>query len=84
MGDRMIDTCYNVMLYPVEGPTNIQIQVNDEDGSVKLAVYTEQDSGKTTKSVFTFTSDKDLKIIVDIMKWARVKSLEAQGFKVVT
>ena len=80
----MIDTCYNVMLYPVEGATNIQVQVNEQDGSVKLEVYTEQDNGKTAKSVFTFTSDKDLKIIVDIMKWARVKSLEAQGFKVVT
>jgi hypothetical protein len=80
----MIDTCYNVMLYPVEGPTNIQIQVSDKDGSVKLEVYTEQENGKTVKSVFTFTSDSDLKTIVDIMKWARIKSLQAQGFKVVT
>ena len=80
----MIDTCYNVMLYPVEGPTNIQIQVSDKDGSVKLEVYTTQDNGKTVKSVFTFTSDNDLRIIIDTMKWARVKSLQAQGFKVVT
>jgi hypothetical protein len=80
----MIDTCYNVMLYPVEGPTNIQVQVNDQDGSVRLEVYTEQDSGKTVKSVFTFTSDNDLKTIIDTMKWARVKSLQVQGFKVVT
>ena len=79
----MIDTCYNVMLYPVEGPTNIQVQVNDQDGSVRLEVYTEQDSGKTVKSVFTFTSDNDLKTIIDTMKWARVKSLQIQGFKVV-
>jgi len=80
----MIDTCYNVMLYPVEGPTNIQIQVNSQDGSVRLEVYTEQDGGKTVKSVFTFTSDNDLKTIIDTMKWARVKSLQIQGFKVVT
>ena len=80
----MIDTCYNVMLYPVEGPTNIQVQVNDQDGSVRLEVYTEQDSGKTVKSVFTFTSDNDLKTIIDTMKWARFKSLQIQGFKVVT
>ncbi len=80
----MIDTCYNVTLYPVEGPTNIQIQVSNKDGSVKLEVYTKQDNGKTAKSVFTFTSDNDLKTIVEIMKWARIKSLQAQGFKVVT
>ena len=80
----MIDTCYNVMLYPREGPTNIQIQVSPQDGSVRLEVYTEHDSGKTVKSVFTFTSDNDLKTIIDTMKWARVKSLQIQGFKVVT
>ena len=79
----MIDTCYNVTLYPVEGPTNIQIQVSNKDGSVKLEVYTKQDNGKTAKSVFTFTSDNDLKTIIDTMKWARVKSLQIQGFKVV-
>ena len=80
----MIDTCYNVMLHPREGPTTIQIKVNDKDGSVKLEVYTEQKNGKTVKSVFTFTSDTDLKMIIETLKWARVKSLQIQGFKVVT
>ena len=80
----MIDTCYNVTLHPKEGPTSIQIKVDEKDGSVKLEVYTKNDNGKTAKSVFNFTSDTDLKTIIETMKWARVKSLQAQGFKVVT
>jgi hypothetical protein len=72
------------MLHPREGPTTIQIEVNDKDGSVKLEVYTEHKNGKTVKSVFTFTSDSDLKTIIETMKWARIKSLQIQGFKVIT
>ena len=79
----MIDTSYNITLHPREGATTIQVQVAEEDGAVKLSVYTEKKNGKTVKSVFTFTSDNDLKSIVEILKWARVKSLQAQGFKVV-
>ena len=79
----MIDTCYNIALHPREGPTSIQIQVDDKDGSVKLEVYTEKKNGKKVKSVFTFTSDTDLKTIIETLKWARVKSLQIQGFQVV-
>ena len=79
----MIDTCYNITLHPQEGPTNIQIQVNEKDGSVKLEVYTEKKNGKIVKSVFTFTSDTDLKAIIETLKWARVKSLQIQGFQVI-
>ena len=80
----MIDTCYNITLHPREGPTSIRVRVDGEDGSVKLEVDIKQDNGKIVKSVFTFTSDNDLKAIVETMKWARVKSLQAQGFMVVT
>ena len=40
--------------------------------------------GKKTKSVFTFDSDNDLKTMQEIIKWARVKSLQAKGFTVVS
>jgi hypothetical protein len=79
----MIDTRYNVTLYPHEGPTTLQVEVDGKSGAVKMQVFTELQNGKKAKSVFTFESDTDLKTIQEIIKWARVKSLQAQGFKVV-
>lgn len=80
----MIDTCYNITLSPEEGKTTIKIQVDGDTGAVKLSVFTNKNNGKTIKSVFTFTSDADMRAIVDTLKWARIRSLQAQGFKVVT
>ena len=79
----MIDTFYNVTLSPREGPTNLQIRVDGDDGAVRIEVYTQTEKGRKIKSVFTFESDTDLKTLTEIIKWARFKSLEAQGFRVV-
>jgi len=80
----MIDTRYNITLSPEEGKTNIQIQVDGETGAIKLSVFTDKKNGKTIKSVFTFTSDADMRAIIDTLKWARIRSLQVQGFTVVT
>lgn len=77
------DTTYNVRINPREGETNLQIQVNEEDGAIKLSVFTNRKDGSEQKSVFTFDNDADIKTIIETLKWARVKSLRIQGFKVV-
>tara|TARA_R110000824_G_scaffold155325_1_gene328015 strand:+ start:114 stop:356 length:243 start_codon:yes stop_codon:yes gene_type:complete len=80
----MIDTRYNITLSPEEGKTNIQVQVDGETGAIKLSVFADKKSGETIKSVFTFTSDADMRAIIDTLKWARIRSLQVQGFTVVT
>ena len=80
----MIDTRFNVTLHPKEGPTTLQVEVDGTSGAVKIEVFTELQNGKKTKSVFTFDSDNDLKTMQEIIKWARVKSLQAKGFTVVS
>ena len=80
----MIDTRYNITLSPEEGKTNIQVQVDGETGAIKLSVFADKKNGETIKSVFTFTSDADMRAIIDTLKWARIRSLQVQGFTVVT
>lgn len=79
----MLNTSYNVTLSPKEGKANLQIQVDDESGDIKLSVFVKNRKGDVTKSVFTFDSDMDFKTIIETLKWARVKSLKAKGYKVV-
>ncbi len=82
----MMDAIYSLNLHPKEGPTRLQIRVDKNSGDVEISVFS--DSGYSSdegvkKSVFTFNSDGDIKTIIDTLKWARVKSLTAQGYKVV-
>tara|TARA_R100000152_G_C6634651_1_gene81132 strand:+ start:312 stop:563 length:252 start_codon:yes stop_codon:yes gene_type:complete len=82
----MMDAIYSLNLHPKEGPTRLQIKVDKNSGDVEISVFS--DSGYSSdegvkKSVFTFNSDGDIKTIIDTLKWARVKSLTAQGYKVV-
>tara|TARA_Y100001963_G_scaffold72396_1_gene100649 strand:+ start:28 stop:276 length:249 start_codon:yes stop_codon:yes gene_type:complete len=81
-----MDAIYSLNLHPKEGPTRLQIRVDKNSGDVEISVFS--DSGYSSdegvkKSVFTFNSDGDIKTIIDTLKWARVKSLTAQGYKVV-
>jgi hypothetical protein len=83
----MMDAIYSLNLHPKEGPTRLQIKVNKDTGDVELSVFEDplapSDSKGIKKSVYTFTSDSDIKTIIETLRWARVKSLTAQGYTVV-
>ena len=82
-----MDAIYSLNLHPKEGPTRLQIKVNKDTGDVELSVFEDplasSDAEGVKKSVYTFTSDSDIKTIIETLRWARVKSLTAQGYTVV-
>ncbi len=82
-----MDAIYSLNLHPKEGPTRLQIRVDEHTGDVEVSVFGDAssfsgDSG-IKKSIFTFNSDGDIKTIIETLRWARVKSLTAQGYTVV-
>jgi len=82
-----MDAIYSLNLHPKEGPTRLQIKVDKKTGYVEVSVFgdalTSSDENGIKKSVYTFTSDSDIKTIIETLRWARVKSLTAQGYTVV-
>jgi hypothetical protein len=82
----MMEAIYSLNLHPKEGPTRLQIRVDKDTGDVEVSVFSDpgysSESG-VKKSVYTFNSDGDIKTIIETLKWARVKSLTVQGYKVV-
>ena len=84
----MMDAIYSLNLHPKEGPTRLQIKVDKATGNVEVSVFRDPTGGScdekaVKKSVFTFDSDNDVKTIIETLRWARVKSLTAQGYTVV-
>ena len=84
----MMDAIYSLNLHPEEGPTRLQVRVDKETGHVEVSVFSDPtgttcDERAVKKSIFTFNSDNDIKTIIETLRWARVKSLKAQGYKVV-
>ena len=83
----MMDAIYSLNLHPKEGATRLQIKVDKDTGDVEVSVFgdslTSSDENGIKKSVYTFTSDSDIKTIIETLRWARVKSLTAQGYTVV-
>jgi len=83
----MIDAVFSLNLHPKEGPTRLQIKVDKDTGDVEVSVFEDplasSDAEGVKKSVYTFTSDSDIKTIIETLRWARVKSLTAQGYTVV-
>ena len=83
----MMDAVFSLNLHPKEGPTRLQIKVDKDTGDVEVSVFgdslTSSDENGIKKSVYTFTSDSDIKTIIETLRWARVKSLTAQGYTVV-
>jgi hypothetical protein len=57
--------------------------VDNESGDIKLSVFVNNKKGDIIKSVFTLDSDMDSKTVIETLRWARLKSLKAKGFKVV-
>ena len=82
-----MEAIYSLNLHPKEGPTRLQIKVDKDTGDVEVSVFgdslTSSDENGIKKSVYTFTSDNDIKTIIETLRWARVKSLTAQGYTVV-
>ena len=81
-----MDAIYSLNLHPKEGPTRLQIKVDKNTGDVEVSVFSDPShlsEDKVKKSVYTFNSDGDIKTIIETLKWARVKSLTAQGYTVV-
>ena len=59
---------------------------NKDTGDVEVSVFSDPSYSPeegVKKSVYTFTSDSDIKTIIETLRWARVKSLTAQGYTVV-
>tara|TARA_Y100001963_G_C6627250_1_gene374522 strand:+ start:89 stop:340 length:252 start_codon:yes stop_codon:yes gene_type:complete len=82
----MMEAIYSLSLHPKEGPTRLQIRVDKDTGDVEVSVFSDpgySSENGVKKSVYTFNSDGDIKTIIETLKWARVKSLTAQGYKVV-
>ena len=82
-----MEAIYSLNLHPKEGPTRLQIKVDKDTGDVEVSVFgdslTSSDENGIKKSVYTFTSDSDIKTIIETLRLARVKSLTAQGYTVV-
>ena len=72
---------YCLHLNPQEGPACIQVNV-DESGAINLEITV---SGKETeeKYILTFSSDGDIKGLIELLRWSRVASLKSQGYQVV-
>ena len=71
-----MEAIYSLNLHPKEGPTRLQIKVDKDTGDVEVSVFgdslTSSDENGIKKSVYTFTSDTDIKTIIETLKWARV------------
>ena len=82
-----MNAVFSLNLHPKEGPIRLQIQVNKDTGDIEVSVIDDAlasfDEKGIKKSVYTFSSDTDIKTIIETLKWARVKSLTAQGYTVV-
>jgi len=76
----MIRRDYCMHLSTKEGQVCVQVGVEDS-GEIKLEISTAEDEDNNT--VLTFKSDSDVMGLIEILRWSRVRSLEAQGFKVV-
>ena len=72
---------YCLHLNPQEGPTCIQVNV-DDSGVISLEFKVSGKEGEE-KYNLTFSSDADIKGLIELLRWSRVASLKAQGYQVV-
>ena len=72
---------YCLHLNPLEGPACIQVNV-DDTGAINLEITV---SGKEAEEKYnlTFSSDADIKGLIELLRWSRVASLKSQGYQVV-
>jgi len=64
----------------LQGAASVNVNVEDT-GQINIEIkITDEDEKKINLS---FGSDSDIKGLVEMLRWARVSSLKAQGYKVV-
>ena len=71
---------YCLHLNPLEGPACIQVNV-DDTGAINLEITVS--SEEEEKYSLSFSSDSDIKGLIELLRWSRVASLKAQGYQVV-
>jgi len=71
---------YCLHLNPLEGPACIQVNV-DDSGAIGLEITVSGEEEE--KYNLSFSSDSDIKGLIELLRWSRVASLKAQGYKVV-
>jgi hypothetical protein len=59
------------------------MHVDKNTGTIKISIFIDREDGLKQKNIFTFENDGDIKALADTLKWARIKSLKAQGYKVI-
>jgi len=64
----------------LQGATSVKVSVEDT-GQINIEIETTNEDEK--KINLAFGSDSDIKGLVEMLRWARVSSLKAQGYKVV-
>ena len=72
---------YCLHLNPQEGPACIQVNV-DDSGVISLEIKV-TGKGEEEKYNLTFSSDADIKGLIELLRWSRVASLKAQGYQMV-
>ena len=70
---------YCLHLTSLEGPTCVQVNV-DDSGAINIEIEVTKTEEKFN---LTFASDADIKGLIELLRWSRVSSLKAQGYKVV-
>ena len=71
---------YCLHLNPLEGPACVQVNVEDSGAiNLEITVSGEQEE----KYNLSFSSDADIKGLIELLRWSRVASLKAQGYQVV-
>jgi|TARA_R100000027_G_scaffold22729_1_gene16472 hypothetical protein len=71
---------YCLHLNPLEGPACIQVNV-DDSGAINLEITVSGEEEE--KYSLSFSSDSDIKGLIELLRWSRVASLKAQGYQVV-
>tara|TARA_R100000995_G_scaffold61637_1_gene31454 strand:- start:129 stop:335 length:207 start_codon:yes stop_codon:yes gene_type:complete len=64
----------------LQGTASVKVSVEDT-GQINIEIKTTDEDEK--KINLAFKSDSDIKGLVEMLRWARVSSLKAQGYKVV-
>ena len=72
---------YCLHLTPLEGPTCVQVSV-DDSGKINIDISVSKEEEKENYKL-TFASDADIKGLIELLRWSRVSILKAQGYKVV-
>ena len=71
---------YCLHLNPLEAPACIQVNV-DDTGAINLEITVSGEEEE--KYSLSFSSDSDIKGLIELLRWSRVASLKAQGYQVV-